>query len=239
MMTKKKQPISMWVSLGLLLILSIFVIVVSTKMDARLTGGLAVQTVSIAPKGSTLDFEVRNVPGLSSARATFADNVKGLILRFDETKPVPFDGKEYSHFTVSSDQADKISQLDFTFKILEAELLRRGISPDDVQLYLNGHQILLTQTTKEDRYLYYTATSTELGQYVIGKATPAPLPAPSTVAQQTPPKETPVMEQTPVQTEPTPVIPTSISGKAVSLPEKKSGVWITIKAFFDGLFSRK
>ena len=181
-----------WLTLLVILTLSFVTILLSSQTEVGLTGGGAVQTVALAREGTSLTFEVKNIPGVYLATFKFCSDVKGGIFTFDETKPVPFTDREYSHFTVTSPDAAKVCKVDFTLKVLETVLNQKGIAVNDLRLYANGQELPLTLSKKE-YYLYYTASATELGQFVIGKATATSTPTTSisTLKEEPAPVETP------------------------------------------------
>lgn len=146
-------------------------ILLSREQRELFTGHVAVQPISYMKAGSQDFFEIKTIPGVSGVTVAFTKDTKNNLLRVEEESKIPFDGKLYSKFTVSWKDPAAIERMEFTLKVLEEELYRKGINPAELRLYVNGQEVPTTLTKKDERYIYYKATSRETGDYVIGKAT--------------------------------------------------------------------
>ncbi len=176
----KLRTAKSWIMLGFLILISFLVILLSREQRELFTGHIAVQPISYMKAGSQDFFEIKGIPGVFGVKVTFAQDTKSNQLRVEE-KEIPFDGKFYSKFTVSWKDPAAIESMEFTLKVLEEEVYRKGFNPADLRLYVNGKELPTIQTRKEGRYLYYKATSTEAGEYVIGRASAAKVTQPTTV----------------------------------------------------------
>ncbi|MBS3123470.1 hypothetical protein J4437_02415 [Candidatus Woesearchaeota archaeon] len=207
--------------------------------------GNAVQTISYAPIGSELNFEIRNVPGLSSAVVQFKDTVKGGRIIFNENKDIGFNGLAFSKIVVSSDVADKLSIMRLTMKVSNKDLNAIGLNPYELKLYVNGKEKQTTFVEIKDNYNYYSASTTELGNFVLGKRKLEPVISSHTVQAkvQVPISEEPaVSESLPLETTASGMdIEETATGSAIELPVEEApqsvGIFGAIKNFLKGLFN--
>ncbi len=194
-----------------------------------MTGNAAVQQISYMKAGSYDFFEIKTIPGLSGMTVYFDEDDKNDLLVVEEDPTIPFEGNVYSKFTFSARNPPALAKVEFTLKIPKEELQRKEISPADLRLWANGKELETTPISKidrtqtEQRYLYYTATSTESGQFVIGQAafppqlTTAVLPQ---VEEQPAATAKAVEEQQPAS-EPVIQEPVPVVGEAVKLPPEQ------------------
>jgi hypothetical protein len=225
---KKEEKLGVfWVAVGVLILFSAVIIL---TYDNPSVTGLAVQPVSYINAGESLEFEIRNVDGPHSAQVYFSDTVKqqSFVIENDET--IHFDGTVYSKFSVKGDVP--VSSITLTIKLQETRLRQLGLDVYDVKLYANGNELVTTPTIEDRGYLYFEATSTELGHYVIGKAAAAEILEPVVEEQEVIPEiKEPVEEKEEVIEEPT--IP--VVGQATAT--ESTSFFSSILAFFRNLFS--
>lgn len=166
----KLESKSFWLVLGVVFLASVVVILSNTNQSS-LTGNAAVQVVAFAKEGTVLDFEVRNVENLKSAQVTFTETVKNIKIDFTETdKPAwNFKGNVLSTFKISSAAESSIGDVALTLKIWEKDLFAANINSKDVQVYANGKELTTTRDKLEGEYWYYTTTTSEFGDFVIGR----------------------------------------------------------------------
>ncbi len=114
-----------------------------------------------------------NVDGLKDLTLTLISDVKNAKIITEEVKKAgwEFKGTTYSRFKVSSTDADKFKDIQITLKIKEADLNKKGLTKNEVKLYLEGKELSTTFSGKVGEYLFYKAASQKMGEFVIGKAT--------------------------------------------------------------------
>lgn len=176
----KLRAAKSWVMLGFLILFSFAVILLGREQENLFTGHVAVQPIANMKAGSQESFEIKSIPGVFTVTVALITDTKNNLLTVKEDETISFDGKDYSKFTVDWKDFTAIERMEFALKVLEQELQRKGINPAELRLYVNGKELLTTQRKKEGRYIYYTATSTEAGEYVIGKANRPPTVQPTT-----------------------------------------------------------
>jgi len=236
----KKVDKPFWSVLGLILTIS-FVGIILISGNNNLTGNAAVQTIAYMKAGSELFFEVK-VDGVKEITINFLEDVKGAVIQVEELESInwDFDGTVYSTFKVSSEDKSKIGDWKFQLKLEEEKLNELGLSKGDVKLYLNnkelGTKMLDTKSTiTENGHVYYTATSSDIGEFVIGKAAEKVEPVPEEIIP-----EAPVVEKVPepiieeleeVVEEPVPLV-----GKAIEQEPEGESFFSKIIDFFKGLF---
>jgi hypothetical protein len=211
-----------------------------------LTGYAAINTISFVKAGGNLAFEVK-VDGVKEMEATFTQDIKDAVVVTEEVKDVGWDfkGTVYSKFKVSSSDADKFGAVVFTLKIKERDLTLAGLFPEEVKLYANGKEAETILTKTEEGYYYYTAKSTGLGEYVIGKAEKptAKAAVPATVPAEMPKEIAPVVEESPAAapapspetTKTTESLP--LTGKAGEQSSSSDGFFQKVSDLFKGWFS--
>ncbi|MBI2151716.1 hypothetical protein HYU21_03270 [Candidatus Woesearchaeota archaeon] len=208
--------------------------------------GNAVQTISYAPAGSSLFFEIRNIDGLKDATVYFKDTVKDSKILFIPENLAVSDFIVYNRATVSSDEAGKISQIIYTLKIRESDLTQKGLKAEEVKVYLNDKELKTSLTSRKEGFVYYSATATSFGDLIIGKRKVSSV-AGGSVIQSSIVKEAYVSSK--VREE---VVSTSLpagvidateppTGKVIEQPVEESpqkvGVFEAIKNFFSGWFN--
>ena len=232
----------LFASITILLLLG-FVSILSMIQDSTLTGG-AVQTISFIKAGSELEFEI-NTNGIKSATIHLTEDTKNAKIFFTNVETASQQVKEpiYSITSVSSEKELKFSTLDLKLKIKEQDLLNKNVAISDLQLYVNGKAAETTYTKKERDYVYYTATATELGEFVIGRKAEELPKAPVKEVVQSPPKEQTVPTEVNVE-EKQLEDSNALVGKAEQLPPVeetgpvvKESFWQKITNFFKNLFS--
>ena len=217
-------------------------------MENGLVGNATVQNIATAKAGSALTLEVKTIPGVKEATVFFRDAVKNSQISFTEDKNIPFSGIFYVKFKASSPDAEKIEHIDFTFKIHELKLRDVKIHPKDLRLFVNRNEVPTTQVKKENEYLYYRASASELGAMVLGQTQQKQTALPVTTIPSSLPEKVKVTASPPspqeahssAQTEPE-VSQGALSGKATELgeqnvPEEKN-FWEILKEFFRTLIS--
>lgn len=212
--------------IGIILLVSF--IGVLNHLEREAITGSAVQTIGFVKEGKEIAFEVKTA-GINSATIHLTEDTKNAKISFEENleaKPTVSESF-YSVVEVSSDKAISFSSLDLTLKIEEEELLNKGIAVNDFQLYVNEQPVETTLTKKEGGYLFYTATATSFGEYVLGKkqvVQKTEKPVPAEPAEITPIVETPKVED----------VESNVVGKAIQGTEKTGEIsfWQKIKNFF-------
>ncbi len=241
-MQKSRDFRPLFASVTILLLLG-FVGILNHVENLTLTGG-AVQTISFIKAGSELEFEV-NTNGIKSATIHLTEDTKNAKIFFTnkETVSQKLEEPVYSITSVSSEKDIHFSALELKLKIKEQDLLNKNIAVSDLQLSVDGNPTETTFTKKEGDYLYYTATTTELGEYVIGKK--------AAEAAKTVVKEE-VQLPTEKETVPTEAVDeedqleesNALVGKAEQMPPQeqtapvvKESFWQKVGGFFKNLFS--
>lgn len=233
---------SFWVLLAIVLFLTVLTVFKSIE-QSNLTGHATIQTISFMKGGQELNFEVKDIPGVSEITLQLDEDVKDSKIIFKEDNLIEFTGNYYSKFLISSVDKEKYGKLKFFLKIKETDLLEKGISIYDVHLYVNGQELpttLLkdlpaTLTNVAAGYLYYEAISPEMGNFVIGRAAPLVTTAEITTTPgiaEEPAQVTPAAEEEPTGAgEP-------LVGKAgeQTLPAE-GNFWTKIVSFFKNLFN--
>ncbi|GEM_PF-4232929 len=204
------------------------------------TGYVTIQPLRYLVAGSQVDLEIRGIVGVKSATIHVNKDVHEAIITFEQLVTLPpFDGIIYSLFQGKVNKDDvtaSIDRIDFTLKILEQDLVQKGLAKEDVSLYVNNQKQLTTFLNKEGDYLFFEVSAPSLGVYVIGKANkvadeapPALVTLPSTQKEQVSPKESVEEEQE-----------QPLVGRAEEVPQPQTpSLWEKIKRFFNGLFGVK
>ena len=258
MKTEKQNPLphkTFWASMGVFFLVSFLVMLSSLENSVTgpvsVTGHATIQNIATAKAGSALTLEVKTIPGVKEATIFFKEAVKNSQISFAEDKNLAFSGLAYVKFTVSSPDAEKIGQIDFTFKILEQDLKKANINFNDLRLFANDKEITTALVKRENDYYYYSASVQELGKMVLGQtqreksglpstSVPSALPEDATLPsaeQASSPEEQQISTEIASET----ASPEAVSGKAaesegVAVPEKQS-IWEKIKNFFRNIFS--
>ncbi len=157
-----------------------------------ITGSSTIQTISLIKEGQQLELEVLNVKNVNQAVINVVKETKNSKVLIEETAvPASFKGKAISAFKVYSDQNENFGKVKFTLKIKNSDL--EGIPPTEIKLYLENAELPIEAGKKEQGYQYFTAVSSRLGTFVIGKQQAEPVKA-----------ETVVMEPAPAVQQPAP-----------------------------------
>ncbi len=239
-MRKGRDFRPLFASVTILLLLG-FVGVLNHIQQLTVTGG-AVQTIGFVKGGSEVAFEV-NTNGIKSATIHLTEDTKNARIFFTDTKTVSQkpQGEIYSMTSISSEKSIHFSTMSLTLRIKEEELLHKGIAVNDLQLYINGNPLKTTYTQKEGDYVFYKATTTELGDFVIGEKAPEETTVTTEttthpIDKQTAPNTVVTEEKAVDQSE-------ALVGKAGEVPPKmenssvKESFWQKTSNFFKNLFS--
>jgi len=219
-----------WAILGILFLLSLMTIISLQESGMSITGN-AVQTVGFAKAGSTLSFQVSNVPGLNDATAVFNQEIRNGVIKFEVNENIPFENDYYSKFSISSVDEDKITSLKLTLFLEQVKLDQIPLSRNEVQLFQNSLPIETTMSKIEGNRIFYTATITSLGDFVIGRKQ-------TVVKEQVVVKEEPVVIAEPQEQLPA-VIQEPLVGDAIQEPvvvkeeSKETGFWAWLKSLFN------
>ena len=164
-----------WAVMAAVLVLCVVGILCSVDNNSSLTGNAAVQPLALMDAGESISFEVRNTPGFKGAIVTAAEDIKNAVIEFKELETVswPFEGVAYTHLKISSKDESKIASLQLTLKIKETEIKQLGLNLGDIGVYLDGEELVTILTEETRGYAFYSATTTKLGEFVIGKQTVA------------------------------------------------------------------
>jgi hypothetical protein len=163
-----------WAALAAVFLIAVLVIVVSIEHPTSAFTGSAVQKLNFMKPGDILHLEVKGIPGVSQAKIDIKDYVKDSIITFDKVDDIDFTGNSFVKFRVASADAVALGNMLITLKLRESDLVAKGIAVSDVRLFANGKELPTTNTKIVDGYYYYKATSTELGDFVIGRVMKAP-----------------------------------------------------------------
>ena len=198
-----------WLVWGIVAILVVLVLIWLLNLpSAGLSGNAALQTVAYMPKDSTLNFEVK-IDGLKEMTVTFSETVKDAVIKVDEiSKPSwEFEGAFLSGFKVESADADKISNVKFLLKINEEDFKPVGLKFGEVTFYNANGEMEWKLIKKDGSYRYYEAESTELGEFMIGRAaieampkTPEETITPGPEVSEEKPVEEKIAKEQPVET---------------------------------------
>ncbi len=235
---------SFWVLLAIVLFLTVLTVFKSIE-QSDLTGHATIQTISFMKSGQELHFEVSDIDGVREITIQLTEDVTDSKILFKEDDTIEFTGNYYSKFVISSVDKEKYGGMKFLLKIKEKDILAKGIAIYDVRLYANGQELPTTLLPAQELpatlvnaaegYLFYEATSPEMGDFVIGRVAPV---------------VTEITTSTGITEEPSPVTVTlateeeplgvgePLVGKAgeQALPEE-SGFWAKIVSFFRNLFN--
>jgi copper chaperone CopZ len=231
-MSKKRKPElqnkPFWATMLVFLVLSTIVIL-SFVSDSALTGNAAIQTISYGKSGQSLYFEIKNVDGVKSAEISFDNDCKGCSIYFTEDESIKFDGVAYQKFTLTSPNDDQIGDLQLTLVVDKSTLKAKGLTDQDITLYVNGLALRTTKNRETNLQVFYDVLATEMGQYVIGKRNDKPQlvttsvdakkPVPEKII--IPPKEIEVKETKP-----------ALAGQAVMVDQPEPKLWSKVKNFF-------
>ncbi|NQV91524.1 hypothetical protein HQ489_03540 [Candidatus Woesearchaeota archaeon] len=226
-----------WAIIGILFLLSLMTIISLQEKEMSLTGN-AVQTVGFMKAGEILTFQIQGVSGLNDATATFSQEARNIVIKFEENNNIPFEQDFYSKFTISSSNEVKIKSLQLTLVLEQRKLDQIPMSRNDIQLFQNGQPVNTVMTKIDGNRLFYTATVTSFGDFVIGKEEGIEKPVMKKVEIE---QSNDVASSSPSATEPEEQLPsvieeTVIIGKAIEEPivaKEKSGFLAWLKGLFN------
>jgi len=158
-----------WVGFGILLLFSFVMVIVFSQNNLT---GQTIQSISLMPKDSELFMEAK-VDGLKDLTIHFSEQVKNARIVIEKPKLIGWkmQGVELARFTISFTDEDKIGSIDLRSKIREDKIISAGLSKEEVKFYLNGKELETTLEKIDGSYVFYTTSSAELGEFVIGKKT--------------------------------------------------------------------
>ncbi|MDO8510907.1 MAG: hypothetical protein Q7S55_01960 [Nanoarchaeota archaeon] len=223
-----QQP-NLWVILSVaLLVIGLTVI---TSLGPSSVTGNTVQNIARMNKGDPLQLSVSDVPGLLTVFTNANEIIRDGKITVVVDENLPFNGKFFSKFTVTSE--NKWGTLRFTFKIKEQDLLAKGISRGDLRLYHGVKEYALQLLKVDHGYLYYVVTVPSMGNFVLGKFAAAEKETVVTIIKESP--ETVTIDDPNIMKEK----PGSLVGRAAGLPSEMEGesLWARIAQFFRNLFS--
>jgi len=226
-----------WAIIGILFLLSLMTIISLQEKEMSLTGN-AVQTVGFMKADEILTFQIQGVSGLNDATATFSQEARNIVIKFEENNNIPFEQDFYSKFTISSSNEVKIKSLQLTLVLEQRKLDQIPMSRNDIQLFQNGQPVNTVMTKIDGNRLFYTATVTSFGDFVIGKEEGIEKPVMKKVEIE---QSNDVASSSPSATEPEEQLPsvieeTVIIGKAIEEPivaKEKSGFLAWLKGLFN------
>jgi len=165
-MPKKGGNNVFWIIFVVVFLVSIFTIFGS--VDIPIIGD-AIQVVGYAQGDSELFAEIKGVEGFKDATIYFKETVKNGKIIYEENQQILFKGTSYNKVDVTSEDADKLKEILFTFKLSKEKLSELRLNASDVQLYVNGKEVSLSLEKEDDKHVFYTVTTSEMGEYVIGR----------------------------------------------------------------------
>lgn len=229
-----KQP-NVWVVLSVVIIIACLAII-TTFRPSSITGN-TVQTIGYMNKGDTLQLSVRDVPGLETIFTHPDEKIKNGKITAEVDDSIPFDRPYVVKFKVSSE--GKFGPMQFQFKVKEQDLLDKGISRNDLQLYQELKVYSLQLLKVNHGYLYYLVTVPSMGHFVLGRVEAVEKEV--VVVEEEKVVDSPAVEEQPVE-----VIkeateePSVVVGKAAEQPVpemEQKGFFARIADFFRNLFS--
>ena len=222
-----RQP-NLWVILSVaLLVIGLTVI---TSLGPSSVTGNTVQNIGRMNKGDPLHLSVSDVPGLELVETNAGEIIKYGKITVQVDESIPFNGKFFSKFTVTSE--NKWGPLRFTFKVKEQDLLAKDISRGDLRLYHGVKEYALQLLKVNHGYLYYVVTVPSMGNFVLGKFATAEKETVVTITKESP--ETVTVDDPNIMEEKS----GALVGKAVeSSPAEQKGFFAKIAEFFRNLFS--
>lgn len=172
-MGKKKSRKSVYKLYGIVAFSILIVAIVLYSKGGILTGGAvasSVEPISFLLPGESLFFEVK-VAGVKDMTVTFSKEIKDSSVITKEVDKISwtFPSKVYSMFTVDTPDAKSLIQLIFGLKVKSSDLQNLGIEKGELKVYQNGKAIETVLTREEGEYLYYSAFTNSVGEFIIGK----------------------------------------------------------------------
>lgn len=136
--------------------------------DSSSPTGQSIHEISYLNKGKMLRLVVKDVPEVEFVHLTAKESVKLDEVNIFTNNDISFSDFFLSKFTISSNQPENYELIRLTFRIKESSLLERGISQSNLRLYHNGNLVPLNFNKFSGGYLYYTAESKKMGDFVLG-----------------------------------------------------------------------
>jgi len=227
------QHKTFWALMGIFFLVSFIFLINTLQENSNLTGRAAIQTISYAFKGSDLSFEVRNVLNVKDFKIRLAEDVKNGKLEFKEKVNPKFEGIAISGFYVSKNDVVQLSSIEIILKVKEADIIKKGLSNADVKLYLDGELLDTRIREVKEGYVFYQASASRLGEFVIGKATEREADLNQGVEVVKPIEQQPVLKSMPIVEEEK----DQLVGKAIAIEKEQKGFFESITDFFKGLFN--
>ncbi|MBT3813995.1 hypothetical protein HOE37_05450 [Candidatus Woesearchaeota archaeon] len=158
-----------WFFIALVVVLPI-VGFLNYNSESNLSGN-AIMTIAYMQEGTELFFEVDEA-GVQYATVYFVEGIKNSKITTEELEVLgwEFDGVKYSQFHMTSVDEEKIGDIVFDLKLEESKMLELGLKTSTLKLFLNGEPLETEFQKKEGNYIYFTAISQDMGEFVIGKA---------------------------------------------------------------------
>jgi hypothetical protein len=158
-----------WFFIALVVILPV-VGFLNYNSEINLSGN-AVVPISYVQEGTEMVFEVGEA-GVEFVGIDFVEDVKGSQIITEELDVLgwDFNGVKYSQFYMTSVDEEKIGDIVFDLKLEESKMLELGMTTNNLKLFLNNEALETKFEMKEGNYIYFTAISQEMGEFVIGKA---------------------------------------------------------------------
>ncbi|MBU0459478.1 MAG: hypothetical protein KJ597_06945 [Nanoarchaeota archaeon] len=155
-----------WIVLIGFFTISLLTILITSQVN--LTGNTTVQPISFMKAGSELTIEP-NVNGVKYIQLKIIEDLKNAQVITEEVEKISWDfqGTSISKFKISSTDEDKLNLYEITLKFKEAQL--DGIAKDELRLYQEGKELLTTLDKIEGEFIFYTAQTEGMGEFVIGK----------------------------------------------------------------------
>jgi hypothetical protein len=138
-----------WFFIALVVVLPI-VGFLNYNSESNLSGN-AIMTIAYMQEGTELFFEVDEA-GVQYATVYFVEGIKN------------------SKIHMTSVDEEKIGDIVFDLKLEESKMLELGLKTSTLKLFLNGEPLETEFQKKEGNYIYFTAISQDMGEFVIGKA---------------------------------------------------------------------
>ncbi|MBI2661947.1 hypothetical protein HYX11_00630 [Candidatus Woesearchaeota archaeon] len=232
------QHKTFWALMGIFFLVSFIFLINTLQENSNLTGRVAIQTISYAFKGSDLSFEVRNVLNVKDFKIRLAEDVKNGKLEFKEKVNPKFEGIAISGFYVSKNDVVQLSSIEITLKVKEADIIKKGLSNAEVKLYLDGELLDTRIMEVKEGYVFYQASASRLGEFVIGKARERE--AEVIVSKNQEAEAVKPIEQQPLLEKPRSIVEgekNQLIGEAIAIEKEQKGFFGSITDFFKGLFN--
>ncbi len=202
-----------------------------SSLVGKTVGDKAFQRIDIAQPGDKFFMEVRDIEGVNLMHIYFSKFGKELVVEIEELDSVSwdFEGTSYTKFKVSSEDSDKIEKITFVLKLKEEKLDSIDLDMEDVTLYLGGKKIETKFDKFDEKYFYYEATTSGLGEFVLGKLKEQEEQVKEIVSEN---KTVQELEETIKKENSLPLV-----GKAAGQKTNSETIFSKIISFFKNLFS--